>query len=83
MIEGRIHFLVEGGEITSLLHDFNLDDYAPDVHEPYIAWLNQEHLGAVDQLFVVRDGIQTPILTEESLALAGRYLDEYDRSLNG
>ena len=83
LVEGRIHFLVKDGEITSLVHDFNMDVYAPSVHEPYFAWLNQEHPGAVEQLFVVRDGIQTPILTEESLALARTYLDEYDLSLNG
>ncbi len=83
LVEGRIHFLVQDGEITSLVHDFNMDDYAPSVHEPYFAWLNQEHPGAVEQLFMVRDGIQTPVLTEESLAIASRYLDEYDLSLNG
>ncbi|MGH8923787.1 MAG: hypothetical protein ACRDWA_03950 [Acidimicrobiia bacterium] len=69
--------------ITSLVHDFNFDDYAPNVFEPYIAWLNEEHPGVTEELFVEENGVQTPILTEESLDLAATYLDEYDRFLNG
>lgn len=82
-VAGRIQFLVEEGRITSLVHDFNFNDYAPNVHEPYIDWLDQEHPGIVDQLFVVIEGVLTPILSKESLALADSYLDEYDRFLNG
>jgi hypothetical protein len=82
-VEGRIRFLVENGRITSLVHDFNFDDYAPNVFEPYIEWLEEEHPGAKEQLFVVDRGVITPILTEVSLDLADIYLDEYDRFLNG
>jgi hypothetical protein len=82
-VEGRIQFLVENGRITSLVHDFNFDDYAPNVFEPYIEWLEEEHPGAKEQLFVVDEGVITPILTEESLGLADSYLDEYDRFRNG
>ena len=82
-VEGRIQFLVENERITSLVHDFNFDDYAPNVFEPYIEWLEEEHPGATKQLFVVDEGVITPILTEESLALADSYLDEYDRFRNG
>jgi hypothetical protein len=81
-VAGRIQFLIEDGQISRLVHDFNFDDYAPNVHEPYIDWLNQ-HPGVVEQLFVVKDGVQTQILTAESLALAADYLDEYERFLNG
>ena len=82
-VEGRIQFLVENGRITSLVHDFNFDEYAPTVFEPYIEWLEEEHPGVKEQLFVVEDGVVTPILTDSSLDLAERYLDEYDRHLNG
>ncbi len=82
-VDGRIEFLVEKGHITSLVHDFNFADYAPTVFEPYIEWLEAEHPGAREQLFVVDDGVVTPILTDSSLALAERYLDEYDRFING
>jgi hypothetical protein len=82
-VAGRIQFLAENGLITYLVHDFNYSDYAPDVFEPYIDWLNEEHPGIKDQLFIEVDGVHTPILTRESLDLAGRYLDEYDRFLNG
>ncbi|HJU80510.1 MAG TPA: hypothetical protein VJ796_02060 [Acidimicrobiia bacterium] len=81
-VAGRIQFLIEEGQITRLVHDFNFNDYAPNVHEPYIDWLNQNHPGVVEQLFVVKDGVQSQILTPESLALAADYLDEYDRFLN-
>jgi hypothetical protein len=82
-VEGRIRFLVENGRITSLVHDFNFEDYAPNVFEPYIEWLEEEHPGAREQLFIVDDGVNTPILTEESLDLADSYLDDYDRFRNG
>jgi hypothetical protein len=82
-VEGRIQFLVENGRITSLVHDFNFADYAPTVFEPYIQWLEEEHPGAKEQLFVVDDGVITPILTEASLDLAESYLDQYDSFLNG
>ena len=83
LVEGRMQFLVENGRITSLVHTFNFDEYAPSVFEPYIEWLEEEHPGAREQLFVVDDGVVTPILTDSSLDLAERYLDEYDRLLNG
>ncbi|HJQ95636.1 MAG TPA: hypothetical protein VJ935_08040 [Acidimicrobiia bacterium] len=82
LVEGRIQFLVENGRITSLVHDFNFDDYATNVFEPYIRWLEENHPGAREQLFVVDDGVVTPILTEASLDLAESYLDAYDRFLN-
>ena len=82
-VEGRIEFLVEDGRITSLVHDFNFADYAPTVFDPYIEWLEEQHPGAREQLFVVDDGVVTPILTEASLALAASYLDEYERFING
>ncbi|HJU52299.1 MAG TPA: hypothetical protein VJ815_08210 [Acidimicrobiia bacterium] len=83
LVEGRIEFLVEDGLITSLVHDFNFADYAPNVFDPYIKWLEDEHPGAREQLFVVDDGVITPILTEASLDLAARYLEAYDRFMNG
>jgi hypothetical protein len=83
LLEGRIHFLVEDGEITSLVHDFNLAEYAPNVHERYVAWLNEVHPGVFDRIFVMNEGIATPILTDEALALADVYLEQYDRFLNG
>lgn len=82
-VAGRIQFLVEDELITYLVHDFNYSDYAPDVFEPYIDWLDQEHPGVREQLFIEADGVKTPILTPHSLDLADRYLDEYDRFLNG
>jgi hypothetical protein len=83
LVEGRMQFLVVDGRIASLVHDLSFEDYGANVHEPYIAWLDEQHPGATDQLFIVKDGVLTPILTAESLALAADYLDRYDRFLNG
>lgn len=81
-VEGRIQFLVDDGLITTLVHDFNFDDYAPNVFEPYVQWLDDEQPGVSEQLFVVDGGVITPILTPAALDLAQRYLDEYDRFVN-
>ena len=82
-VEGSILLLVEDGQITSLVHNFNYDDYAPNVFEKFLTWLGSEHPGAIEEVYVDRDGAMSPNLEPASLSRLAAYIEEYDRSLNG
>lgn len=82
-VEGTIRLLVEDGMITSLVHSFNFDDYAPNVFEKFAVWLGTEHPEEFDQVYADKGGVLSPITTPEALAQLGSYIEEYDRSLNG
>jgi len=82
-VEGSILLLVEEGQITRLVHNFNYDDYAPNVFVKFLTWLGTEHPGAIEEVYVDRDGVTSPNLAPDSLARLSAYIDEYDRFVNG
>ena len=82
-VEGSILLLVEEGQITSLVHNFNYDDYGTNVFGKFVSWLGTEHPGAIEQVYVERDGAMSPNLEPEALAQLDGYIEEYDRFLNG
>lgn len=82
-VTGSILFLVEQGQITSLVHNFNYDDYGTNVFEKFLTWLGTEHPGAIEQVYVERDGAMSPNLEPEALAQLKGYIEEYDLSVNG
>lgn len=82
-VEGSILLLVNEGQITSLVHNFNYDDYGTNVFGKFVTWLGTEHPGAIEQVYVERDGAMSPNLEPEALAQLASYIEEYDRSING
>ncbi|HJQ95635.1 MAG TPA: hypothetical protein VJ935_08035 [Acidimicrobiia bacterium] len=82
-VEGSIRLLVENGVITSLVHSFNFDEYAPNVFEKFAVWLGTEHPNEFDQVYADNGGVLSPITTPEALAALQGYIEEYDRFLNG
>ena len=82
-VEGSIRLLVEDGRITSLVHNFNFDDYAPNVFEKFAVWLGTEHPNEFNQVYANNGGTLMPITTPEALAQLEGYIEEFDRSLNG
>lgn len=82
-VAGSILFLVEEGQITSLVHNFNYDDYGTNVFGKFLTWLGTEHPGAIEQVYVERDGVMSPNLEPDALAQLKGYIAEYDRSVNG
>lgn len=81
-VEGSILLLVEEGQITRLVHNFNYDDYGTNVFGKFLTWLGTEHPGAIDQVYVERDGVMSPNLEPKALAQLEGYIEEYDRALN-
>ena len=82
-VEGSIRLLVEDGMITSLVHSFNFDDYAPNVFEKFAVWLGTEHPDGFGQVYQDQGGVLSPISTPAALAQLKGYIEEYDRFLNG
>ncbi|MGH8923238.1 MAG: hypothetical protein ACRDWA_01120 [Acidimicrobiia bacterium] len=80
-VEGSIQLLVEDGMITSLVHNFNFDDYA--VFEKFAVWLGTEHPDEFFRVYEDRGGVLSPITTPEALAQLRGFIEEYDRSVNG
>ena len=82
-VEGTISLLVENGQITRLVHSFPYDDYAPNVLVKFLTWLGTEHPGAIEEVYVERDGAMSPNLEPAARARLGAYIGEYDRFVNG
>lgn len=82
-VEGTIRLLVDNGMITSLVHNFNFDDYGPNVFEKFAVWLGTEHPDEFGQVYQDQGGTLSPIPTPEALAQLAGYIAEYDRFLNG
>jgi hypothetical protein len=82
-VEGSILLLVEEGQIQSLVHNFNYDDYGTNVFGKFLNWLGTEHPGAIEQVYVDREGIMSPNLDPQALAQLRGYIEEYDRAING
>ena len=82
-VEGTISLLVENGQITRLVHSFPYDDYAPNVLVKFLTWLGTEHPGAIEEVYVERDGAMSPNLEPAALARLSAYIEEYDHFVNG
>ncbi|HKX74504.1 MAG TPA: hypothetical protein VJR05_03860 [Acidimicrobiia bacterium] len=82
-VPGNFVFIVEDGRMTSLSHNFNFSEYAPNVFERFVDWLETERPGAFDQLFRWVGDTATPLLTPESIELIPGYLADFDDYVNG
>jgi hypothetical protein len=82
-VAGSILLLVEEGQIQSLVHNFNYDDYGTNVLGKFLTWLGTEHPGAIEEVYVERDGVLSPNLDLKALSQLHGFIEEYDRAVNG
>lgn len=82
-IAGSFGFGVVGGVITRIDDQFPWAEFGPNVDEPFTSWLNANHPGGLDSVFVATSAVQYPRLTPEALALLATYLDEYEAAVAG
>lgn len=76
-VVGSYTFLIMEGQITRIVHDFDFEDYSPNVFEVFVAWLDAEHPGAFETIYQLEGG---PLLTPEALDLTEGYVDEFEAS---
>lgn len=74
---------VADGVITRVSEQFPFEEWAPNVDQPFIDWLNTNHPGGFESVFVATTAVQYPRLTTEALDLLAIYLDEYEASAAG
>jgi len=74
---------VADGVITRVDEQFPFEEWAPNVDQPFIDWLNANHPGGFESLYVATTAMQYPRLTEDALELLATYVDQYEASVTG
>lgn len=82
-VAGSFTFTISDGRIDRLVHSFNFDQFAPNVYDKFLTWLETAHPGGFDQLFRIQGDVATPLLTPEALDLTTIYIAEFEESMNG
>lgn len=79
-VDGEFAFLVEEGKITNLAHLFNFAEYSPKVFEVFIDWLDENHPGVNDSMWVEAPDFSQVMFNHEEASLEDleRYIAEFE-----